>query len=110
MKLHKDIVLEAAECAENVLSIFESVCPEDTRPREAIEAARCWVRGEISVDVARKAAFAAHEAAREIQDPAAKAAARAAGHAAATVHVVSHSTHTATYANKAILKPKTTKP
>jgi hypothetical protein len=104
MKSNPDIVLEAAECAESVLHIFESICPEDHRPREAINAARCWARGEISVAVARKAAFAAHAAARETPNPAAKAAARAAGHAAATVHVASHSTHAKAYADKAIIE------
>src|SRR5215218_1204368 len=50
--------LFAADCAERVLPIFERRCPQDDRPRQAIEAARAFARGEIG-DAAREAAGAA---------------------------------------------------
>jgi len=53
------------------------------------------------VSEARKAAFGAHAAAREVTDSYAKAAARSAGHAAATAHVITHSKYAETYALKA---------
>lgn len=98
---HRALALAAADDAGRVLPLFEATCPTDSRPREAIEAARAWSRGEITVPAARAAAFAAHAAAREAPGEAARAAARAAGHAAATAHVPSHAPHAAAYARKA---------
>jgi hypothetical protein len=95
---HRTLAIWAADCAEHVLSYFEDQYPKDNRPRKAIEAGRAWVRGEISVSEARTAAFAAHAAARDSDDPLACAAARAAGHTAATAHVAGHAVHAASYA------------
>ena len=97
---HKLLVLRATDCAEHVLPYFEEKYPNDNRPREAIEAARDWVRGEIALSEVRAAAFAAHAAARATADASARAAARAAGQAAATAHVAAHAAHAATYAAK----------
>ena len=98
---HHVFALWAAECEERVLALFEAESPDDARPREAIEAARKWQRGELPMTDARKLAFASHAAARESSSLAAVAAARAAGHAAATAHVVTHAPHAARYAQKA---------
>ncbi|OEO28134.1 hypothetical protein VW23_006245 [Devosia insulae DS-56] len=98
---HRLLASWAADCAEHVLERFERDCPDDPRPREAIAAARAWVRGELPMVEARAAAFAAHAAARTASDATAVAAARAAGHAAATAHVASHAPHAARYARKA---------
>jgi hypothetical protein len=45
-----DGLLHELSClyAEDVLDKFEAEFPDDTRPREAIEAKRKWARGEIS--------------------------------------------------------------
>ena len=83
---HGSLVLWATDCAEHVLAYFEESYPNDDRPRNAVDAARAWVRGEMALSEVRAAAFAAH------------AAARAAGHAAATAHVAAHAAHAATYA------------
>lgn len=101
-KDHHTLAYWAAECAERVLHIFEVQQSEDRRARNAIAAGRGWIRGEITMVDARKAAFAAHAAARESDHVAASAASRAAGHAAATAHVKEHAVHAATYAMKAI--------
>ncbi len=99
---HKSRALEAADCAERVLPLFENRFPNDDRPRKAIEATRAWARGEIRVSAARGAALGAHAAARDAAGcPAACAAARAAGHAAATAHVVTHARAVKTYADRA---------
>jgi len=98
---HKLLAIWASDCAEHVLTYFETMHPEDARPRKAIEAARVWVRGDLSMVEARKAAFASHAAARDARNTAAQAAARAAGHAAATAHVADHARHAAAYAIKA---------
>src|SRR3984893_228225 len=52
---HLLLALWAASCAEHVLDRFESARPEDPRPRQAIEQARAWVRGEITMSQARTA-------------------------------------------------------
>lgn len=66
---HKVLVLWTTECAEHVLPYFEENHPEDDRPRDAIEAGRAWVRGEIATGEARAAALAAHAAATEAAAP-----------------------------------------
>jgi hypothetical protein len=98
---HRLLAIWASDCAEHVLPIFEEIYPQDDRSRNAIEAARAWERGDLAMVDARKAAFAAHAAARAANHAAAQAAARAAGHAAATSHVADHARHAAAYAVKA---------
>ena len=95
---HRTLVLWATDCAEHVLPYFEEKYPKDDRPRNAVEAGRAWVHGEIATGGARAAALAAHAAARDADNAAARVAARAAGHAAATAHVPGHAAHAATYA------------
>lgn len=96
------LALWAADCAERVLPLFKNAEPEDDRPRNAIEAARAWARGDLKMTEARGAALAAHAAARNTDDDSARLAARAAGHAAATAHVAGHAQHAANYAIKAM--------
>lgn len=61
----KEIRLFACDCAERVLPLFETKYPEDKRPRQAIETARKFARGEatqIEMDAAGAAAWAARAA------------------------------------------------
>lgn len=95
---HKTIALWASDCAEHVLPIFERYYPADRRPKEAIDAARAWARGEIRVGEARKKALNAHYAAQETLEKASGSAARSAGHAAATAHMPRHAVVAARYA------------
>ncbi|GAA5129213.1 putative immunity protein [Haloechinothrix salitolerans] len=95
---HRALAGWAADCAARVLPTFERHRPQDYRTRDAVEAARAWAQGKITVSEARAAAFAAHAAARDAGHPAARSAAHAAGHAAATAHVADHARHAATYA------------
>ena len=97
---HHLLALWAAACAEHVLHLFQSVRPEDTRPREAIEAARAWVRGELPMMQARAAGGHAMGAARDLRGPA-RHAAYAAGQAGAVAHVAAHELGAAAYAIKA---------
>ena len=52
---HHLLALWAADCAEHVLPLFEAVRPEDPRPRDAVEHARRWARGEVAMMRARAA-------------------------------------------------------
>ena len=97
---HHLLALWAASCAEHVLDAFESVCPDDLRPREAVEAGRAWVRGELAMMRARAAGGHAMGAARELRG-APRWAAYAAGQAACVAHVAAHDLGAAAYAIKA---------
>jgi hypothetical protein len=97
---HRLLALWAAACAEHVLHLFESERPSDPRPRQAIEQARAWVRGEIKMTEARSAAGHANAAARDLSG-AARHAAYAAGQAAAVAHVAAHELGAAAYAIRA---------
>jgi hypothetical protein len=97
---HQLLALWAADCAEHVLHLFEDVQPSDPRPREAIEAARAWARGDQSMMDARARGGHAMGAARPLRD-AARFAAYAAGQAACVGHVPAHDLGAAAYAIKA---------
>ncbi len=97
---HRLLALWAAACAEHVLGLFESAQPGDARPRQAIERARAWARGEIKMTPAREAAGHANAAARDLRG-APRHAAFAAGQAAAVAHVAAHELGAAAYAIKA---------
>lgn len=97
---HRLLALWAAACAEHVLDLFEAVRPDDPRPRRAVELARAWVRGEVTMSVARAAAGHANAAARDLRG-AARHAAFAAAQAAAVAHVAAHDLGAAAYAIKA---------
>jgi hypothetical protein len=98
---HRLLAVWGADCAEHVLDYFRSQHPDDDRPRYAIEGARAWSRGKISMAQAREAAYAAHEAAKAATG-AAREAARAAGHAVATAHMADHALGAAAYAIRAV--------
>ena len=97
---HHLLALWAALCAEHVLHLFESARPDDPRPRQAIEQARAWVRGEVRMMQARASGGHAMGAARDLRG-APRHAAYAAGQAAAVAHVAAHDLGAAAYAIKA---------
>src|SRR6476469_4226652 len=97
---HRLLALWAASCAEHVLDFFASAKPSDSRPRHAIEQARAWARGEITMSQSRTAAGHAMGAARDLRG-AARHAAYAAAQAAAVAHVAAHELGAAAYAIKA---------
>lgn len=98
---HHLLALWAATCAEHVLDLFETEQPEDPRPRQAIEAAREWVRGEMKMMDSRALGGHAMGAARDLRG-AARNAAYAAGQAGAVAHVAAHELGAAAYAIKAV--------
>jgi len=98
---HHLLALWAALCAEHVLHHFESARPDDPRPRAAIEHARAWASGEVTMMAARAAGGHAMGAARDLRG-AARHAAFAAGQAAVVAHVAAHELGAAAYAVKAV--------
>ena len=97
---HHLLAIWAADCAQHVLHLFEEAQPDDDRPRRAIDQARAWARGEITMSQARAAGGHAMAAAREFSG-AARHAAYAAGQAAVVAHVAAHELGAAAYAIKA---------
>lgn len=91
----------SADCAERVLALFESEVPDDDRPRDAIERARAFSRGELTAAGEIKRRFVAGRAAQSASSPAAVAAARAAAQAAGVAHMGAHALGAAAYAAKA---------
>jgi|SRR5271157_4417036 len=75
---HHLLAIWAADCAQHVLHLFEEMQPNDGRPRRAIELARAWTRGEITMSQTRAAGGHAMAVARELNG-AARHAAYAAG-------------------------------
>src|SRR5579863_1593985 len=63
---HRLLAQWAALCAEHVLPLFESARPDDSRPRQAIEQARAWARGHVTMTAARTSAGHAMAAARNL--------------------------------------------
>lgn len=99
---HRLLAGWAADCAGHVLPLLTARHPDDDRPAPAIDTARAWVRGEATVTNVRKAAVAAHAAARDAADPVAREVARACGHAVATAHMADHELGAPFYAIQAV--------
>ncbi len=97
----RELVEWTVTCAERLLPLFLIERPTDTRPREALEAAQAFMRGELDIEAVREKAFACHAAAREASDPAAVAAARVCGQAAAVAHMAGHARQVPRYTAKA---------
>ena len=97
---HHLLAVWAADCAQHVLHHFEQARPGDDRPRRAIELARAWARGEITMTQARAAGGHANAAARDLRG-AARHAAYSAGQAGVVAHVAAHELGAAAYAIKA---------
>jgi hypothetical protein len=98
---HRRLALWAALCAEHVLDLFEDEQASDARPRDAIEAARRWARGDTKMMDARACGGHAMGAARPLRG-AARYAAYAAGQAACVGHVAEHDLGAAAYAIRAV--------
>jgi Imm-5 like putative immunity protein len=99
---HVKLAVWAADCAEHVLTFFESEFPDDDRPRQAVAACRAWAETrQFRMSDVRSSSLAAHAAARAAKPgSAAQYAARAAGQAAATPHVPTHALGPAWYGAK----------
>jgi len=98
---HRQLVLWACECVENVLPLYGNTI--DERLTNAINTAKEWMKGNASVGEARDASLNAITVANELNDKTAIAIARSVGHAVATAHMADHSLRAAEYAIKAVM-------
>ncbi len=83
----REVTRYAAESAQDVLDIFERAHPDDSRPRDAIDAAWTFARGGKRGKTLRDTAWAALKAARDADTAAAGDAARAAMCAASAAYL-----------------------
>ena len=97
---HRMLAEWAVTCAEHVLHLYDREASQDERPREALDIARAWIRGDATMKTAHQAAFAANAAGRGLTD-AARFAALSAGQAVAVAHVAAHDLGAAAYAIRA---------
>ncbi|MGF2949932.1 putative immunity protein [Microbacterium sp. YY-02] len=97
----RELVEWTVACAERMLPLFLAERPDDARPREALEAAQAFMRGDLEIDEVRERSFGSHAAAREASDPSAVAAARVCGQAAAVAHMAGHARQVPRYTAKA---------
>ncbi len=98
---HHLLAIWAADCAQHVLHLFEAMQPNDERPRRAIEAARAWAQGTITMSQSKAAGGHVMAAARNLKG-ASRFAAYAAGQAGVVAHVAAHELGAAAYAIKAV--------
>jgi len=99
-KQHKQLILWACKCVENVLPLISNKV--DERLTNSIKIAKEWTRDNASVGDARNASFDSIAVANELTNPIEVAIARSVGHAVATAHMADHSLRAAEYALKAI--------
>ena len=87
---HKLLIIWAIKCVEHAIEIgfLKNI---DQRALNAIQIAKEWEKGKVTVGDARNAAFSAHNAARENPEQFDKAIIRACGHTVATAHMADHS-------------------
>ena len=87
-----------------ILPIFEKHCPNDDRPRSAVNAAHEYLDGKVKFPVVKNIILnECHQAARELDgNPIAQAAARAVGQGSAVVHTLTHSLGLFFYAAAAV--------
>lgn len=97
----RTVALWAADCAERVLSLFETEAPTDGRPADAIARTRAFARGEVDAAGQIRRRFVAGRAAGAVVGPAAVAAARSAAQASGVAHMGAHALGAAAYAAKA---------
>jgi hypothetical protein len=105
---HKLFGFKAAKEAERVLKFFEKERPNDSRPRDAIDAIKEWAEDKriLGMKEVRKLSLNAHAAARDVKSDVAKFAAHAAGQAVGTWHVPTHALGAFGYAGRAIIASK----
>lgn len=98
----RELIRWTAVCVERLLPLFEADRPADPRLAAALDGARQFATGHLSVGPMRKLAFGCHAAAREATTIPATAVARAFGQAVAVAHMAGHSREISRYTSKAI--------
>lgn len=104
----KELLAWGRECVRRLLPVFEAHRPDDDRLIRALNAVDDFRVGSLGVGPMRKLAFACHAAARDCEDPAARAVARACGQVVAIAHMGGHARRLHGYTRKALSGPQLT--
>ena len=84
------LVLWALELAEETARVLAEKYPEDFRPKEAVEAAASWAKGQIKMPIAKQAILNCHAMAKELENPPDITRCHAVGQACSVVHTAGH--------------------
>ena len=84
------LILWVLELAEETTRELAEKYPEDFRPKEAVEAAASWAKGQIKMPIAKQAILNCHTMAKDLENPADIARCHAVGQACSVVHTVGH--------------------
>ena len=84
------LVLWALELAEETARVLAEKYLEDFRPKEAVETATSWAKGQIKMPIAKQAILNCHAMAKELENPADIARCHAVGQACSVVHTAGH--------------------
>ena len=87
---HRTMALWALDLAAESVAKLEEKYPDETRPKEALEAARAWAAGDIKMRLAQRKILNCHAFAKEIDSKEDIALCHAIGQACAVVHTVGH--------------------
>ena len=87
---HRVMALWAFDLAAESVAELEEKYPGETRPREALGAAREWAAGRVKMRFAQRKILDCHAAAKEITSKEDIAACHAVGQACAVVHTAGH--------------------
>ena len=87
---HKTMVLWALDLAAESVAKMEEKYSDETRPREALEAAQAWAAGMIKMRPAQRKILDCHAFAKEIGSKEDIALCHAIGQACAVVHTAGH--------------------
>ena len=87
---HRVLVLWALELAEESARVLAEKYPEDFRPKEAVEAAASWAKGQIKMPIAKQAILNCHAMAKELENPPDITRCHAVGQACSVVHTAGH--------------------
>lgn len=84
------VTLWALDFADESAKRLHALYPQDARPQEAVDAARSWAAGLITMQSARQKILACHAFAKELNSPEDIAHCHAVGQACSVVHTVKH--------------------
>ena len=87
---HQTMVLWALDLAAESVAKLEEKYPNETRPRESLEAAWAWAAGDIKMRLAQRKILDCHAFAKEIDNKEDIALCHAIGQACAVVHTAGH--------------------
>lgn len=87
---HTAAILWALDLAEETVELLKERYPEETRPEQALIAARDWAAGNVKMRFAQRKILDCHAAAKELASQEDIALCHAVGQACAVVHTAGH--------------------